>query len=126
MAADRARVRADVRVPPADDQHDDTHGRLVGHDLGRRLRADTTLTIELHSTPVVLATTQTDSTGHYSVTVVIPADTPPGAHEIVIRGLAPSGEERASAVAITVEPAAVPVVPVVVAGAVVVVPSFAG
>ena len=86
---------------------------------------NTTLTIELHSTPVVLATTQTDNTGHYSVTVVIPADTPPGAHEIVTRGLGPSGEERTSTVAITVEAAPV-VAGVVVAAAVVIVPTFTG
>jgi hypothetical protein len=79
----------------------------------------TTLTLELHSTPIVLANTQTDGTGHYSVSVVIPADTPPGAHEIVTRGLGPSGEERTSSVSITVEAASAPV-------AVVVVPSFAG
>ena len=80
---------------------------------------NTQLTVELHSTPVVLATTTSDGAGHYSVTVVIPAGTAPGAHEIVTTGLGPSGEVRTSSISITVQAAAAPV-PVVLT------PTFAG
>ncbi len=62
----------------------------------------TELTVELHSTPVVLGTTTTDIYGNYSATVVIPADTPPGAHQLVVTGLGPDGEPRSVATDITV------------------------
>jgi hypothetical protein len=64
---------------------------------------NTALTIELHSTPVVLATTTSDGSGNYSVTIVIPSDTPPGVHQIVTTGLGPSGQVLTSSVTITVE-----------------------
>ena len=41
------------------------------------------ITIVLHSTPVTLATTTADPTGSFSVSVTIPSDTVPGAHEII-------------------------------------------
>jgi hypothetical protein len=112
----RGSAQACAPAPPTTSTSTPTAGSsitITGDGFG----ANTTLTIELHSTPVVLATTQTDNTGHYSVTGVIPADTPPGAHEIVIRGLGPNGEAHTSVVSITVGAAAV---------AVVVVPTFAG
>jgi hypothetical protein len=114
----RASAQDCVLPPPATSSTTPTAGSSITIS-GDGFAPNTTLTIELHSTPIVLANTQTDGTGHYSVSVVIPADTPPGAHEIVISGLAPSGEERTSVVSITVEAASVPV-------AVVVEPSFAG
>ena len=78
----------------------------------------TQLTIELHSTPVVLGTTTTDAYGNYSATVTIPADTAPGAHSIVVSGLDPDGAPRSVSVAITVNGTVV--------AAVVVSPRFTG
>ena len=69
----------------------------------------TQLTIQLHSTPVVLGSTTSDAYGNYSATVTIPADTAPGAHFVVVSGLDPAGSPRSVSVAITVEAAAVPV-----------------
>jgi hypothetical protein len=69
---------------------------------GGGFASDTALTIELHSTPVVLGNAMSDSAGTYSTTVVIPADTVAGTHEIVVTGLGPSGEVRTSSVTITV------------------------
>jgi hypothetical protein len=69
---------------------------------GGGFAAATPLTIELHSTPVVLGTTTSDASGNYAATVVIPADTPAGAHELVVSGLDPDGQPRSVSVAITV------------------------
>ena len=55
----------------------------------------TELTIELHSTPVVLGTT-TRRDRQLLGDVVIPADTPPGAHQLVVTGLGPDGEPARS------------------------------
>ncbi|HEY3673417.1 MAG TPA: hypothetical protein VGN51_20950 [Acidimicrobiia bacterium] len=62
----------------------------------------TELTVELHSTPVVLGTTTTDVYGNYQANVVIPADTPPGPHQLVVTGLGPDGQTRSVATDITV------------------------
>lgn len=69
---------------------------------GGGFAASTPLTIELHSTPVVLGTTTSDAFGNYSATVVIPVDTTPGPHELVVSGLDPDGQPRSVSVAITV------------------------
>ncbi len=63
------------------------------------------LTIELHSDAVVLATVTADVTGAYSATVTIPADTAAGAHEIVVAGLGPDGQPTTSVVTIDVRAA---------------------
>ena len=97
----RASAQTCTVAPPATSTTTPSAGESITI-TGDGFAPNTTLTIELHSTPVVLATTQTDSAGNYSVIVVIPADTPPGAHEIVARGLGPNGEERTSVVTITV------------------------
>ena len=73
---------------------------LTGGGFG----ASTLLTIELHSEPVVLGTTMSDAFGNYSTTVVIPAATTPGAHDLVVSGLDPDGNPRSVSVAITVLP----------------------
>ncbi len=57
----------------------------------------TSLTIVLHSDPVVLATVDADANGAYSVIVTIPAGTTPGTHQIVVSGLGPDGQPRESA-----------------------------
>ena len=62
----------------------------------------TELTVELHSTPVVLGTTTSDVYGNYSANVVIPADTPPGDHQLVVTGLGPDGQPRSVSTDITV------------------------
>ena len=64
--------------------------------------SDSSITIELHSTPVQLATTTADSVGNFSVTVVIPADTAPGAHELWAVGVDPAGNPLVDVLPITV------------------------
>ncbi len=54
-------------------------------------KALSSVTITLHSEPVVLASTAADGTGYVDATVTIPADTPAGAHEIQLTGIDPSG-----------------------------------
>ncbi|SDL76776.1 MSCRAMM family protein [Microbacterium azadirachtae] len=44
------------------------------------------VSIELHSTPVVLASVKADESGAVAATVTLPADTALGAHEIVLTG----------------------------------------
>jgi alpha-L-fucosidase len=73
---------------------------------GGGFAASTTLTVTLRSDPVVLASTTTDATGSYSVTVTIPLDTPPGVHQLVVSGLDPNGQEVSTSVDITVSAAA--------------------
>jgi hypothetical protein len=89
---------------------------------GGGFASDTPLTIELHSTPVVLANAMSDGAGTYSTTVVIPAGTVAGTHEIVVTGLGPSGEVRTSSVTITVMAAETASLPTPV----VIIPSFTG
>jgi hypothetical protein len=72
---------------------------------GNGFMAGTRLTIELHSDPIVLATTLADATGGYSVTVTIPADVSPGAHDIVVSGLGPDGQILTSTIGIDVHTA---------------------
>jgi hypothetical protein len=62
----------------------------------------TELTIELHSTPVVLGTTTTDALGNYTTTATIPAGTVPGVHQLVVTGLGPDGQPRTVSTEITV------------------------
>jgi hypothetical protein len=47
---------------------------------------DETITIVLHSTPVVLGTVTADSSGDVKVKVTIPAGTPAGSHELLLTG----------------------------------------
>jgi alpha-L-fucosidase len=61
------------------------------------------LTIVLHSDPVVLATATADANGAYSATVTIPVETTPGTHQIVVSGLGPDGQPRESVVTIEVQ-----------------------
>ena len=84
----------------------------VGSSLtvsGNGFMAETTLTVQLFSTPVLLATTNADANGAYSVVVTIPVETNPGAHEIVVSGTGPDGQPRTASVAIDVQGAAVAV-----------------
>ena len=85
------------------------------------------LTIVLHSDPVVLATATADPNGAYSVTVTIPAGTTPGTHQIVVSGLGPDGQPRESVVTIEVQASVGVLADVATAGPVVSVqPAFTG
>jgi hypothetical protein len=55
------------------------------------LKVDSTYTLTLHSDPVVLATATVDESGGFHSTITIPADTPVGAHELILSGVAPDG-----------------------------------
>jgi large repetitive protein len=55
------------------------------------LKVNSEYTLTLHSTPVLLYTGTIDSTGSFTHTVTIPADTPVGAHELILTGIAPDG-----------------------------------
>jgi len=55
-----------------------------------------TITLDLHSTPVMLDTTAADGTGAFTATVTIPSDAPPGAHTIVATGA--SGDAASTAI----------------------------
>jgi hypothetical protein len=46
----------------------------------------TTLSVELHSTPVTLGTITTTDTGAFSINVTIPSDTSVGTHDILVGG----------------------------------------
>ena len=73
---------------------------------GNGFAAGATLTVTLHSDPVVLATVAADAGGAYSVVVTIPAGTTPGTHQIVVSGLGPDGQPRESVVTVEVQAAA--------------------
>ena len=60
------------------------------------------VTITLHSTPVELGTTNADAQGNFSVQVVIPSDTEPGAHTLEAAGVDPNGNPLTVSQAITV------------------------
>jgi hypothetical protein len=107
--------------PPSIDTTTPTAGGTLAVS-GGGFASHTPLTIELHSTPVVLGDAMSDDGGSYSTTVVIPAGTVAGAHEIVVTGLGPSGEVRTSSVTITVTATETVSPP----NAVVIVPSFTG
>lgn len=59
-----------------------------------------TVQIELHSTPVVLASIPASPTGTFSTTLTIPSTTTPGAHSFVARGLS-SGRQFSTPITIT-------------------------
>ncbi|PJJ65651.1 hypothetical protein [Compostimonas suwonensis] len=81
---------------------------IVGRTVtvtGTRFLGSPRCTLELHSTPVTLATVAPDAEGSFSATVTVPADTAPGAHEIVV--VAPDGTAVVS-MPLTVEALAIP------------------
>lgn len=53
------------------------------------LKIGSTYTLTMHSAPVLLYTGVVGPSGGFSWTVSLPLDTPPGAHELVLRGIAP-------------------------------------
>jgi hypothetical protein len=66
---------------------------------GNNFAPDSTTTITLHSTPVVLATTSTNSAGSFFAVVTIPADTSPGTHTIVATDAA--GDSASTIIVVT-------------------------
>jgi len=55
------------------------------------LKVGSTYTLTMYSTPVVLYTGIVGPTGGFTWTVALPADTPAGAHRLVLSGIAPDG-----------------------------------
>jgi hypothetical protein len=64
------------------------------------------LEITLHSNPVSLGPTKADAQGKFTSKVTIPADTPTGAHTIVVSGLAPDASPHTVSIPIVVMAAA--------------------
>ncbi len=67
-----------------------------------------TVTITLHSDLVVLGTTTADVHGEYSLTVIVPAGTEPGSHQIVATGIGPSGGQTFSLTSLTIAASVAP------------------
>jgi hypothetical protein len=55
------------------------------------LKVGSTYTLTMHSTPVVLYTGIIGPGGGFTWTVALPANTPAGAHELILSGIAPNG-----------------------------------
>jgi hypothetical protein len=55
------------------------------------LKVGSTYTLYLHSTPVLLYSGTIDPSGAFTQVVSLPADTPVGAHELILTGIAPDG-----------------------------------
>ena len=55
------------------------------------LKVGSTYTLTMHSTPVVLYTGIVGPTGGFTWNVALPANTPAGAHRLVLSGIAPDG-----------------------------------
>lgn len=68
--------------------------------------ANETVVIELHSSPVELARVQANASGEVSTRVVIPAETTPGAHSVVL-----TGQTSGTVVSVPVEVLAAPTTP---------------
>ncbi len=66
---------------------------------GNNFTPGATVTIDLYSTPVQLATTTATGSGSFSVAVMIPSNTVPGAHTIVATD--PNGDSASTAIVVT-------------------------
>ena len=55
------------------------------------LQVGSTYTLYLHSTPILLYSAIVDATGGFTWLVTLPANTPVGAHELILTGVAPDG-----------------------------------
>ncbi|NNC12672.1 hypothetical protein HII28_12385 [Planctomonas sp. JC2975] len=87
-------------------------GTIIVNGYG--VAASASITIELHSTPVVLARLQSGSAGTFRQTSIVPADTPAGDHTVVVRLSAPgyADDERDFPLTVTSPAAAVaPIAP---------------
>jgi hexosaminidase len=73
---------------------------------GQTFLAGSTVTLTLHSEPVVLGSATADAAGKMALQATIPSDTPLGAHTITADGTAPDGSPLSLSVSLTVVPAA--------------------
>lgn len=55
------------------------------------LKVGSTYTLTMHSTPVILYTGTIGLDGGFTWKVALPADTPPGVHQLILTGVAPDG-----------------------------------
>lgn len=55
------------------------------------LKVGSTYTLTMHSTPVILYTGTIGASGGFTWKVALPADTPAGAHRLILTGVAPDG-----------------------------------
>ena len=65
-------------------------------------QGSSSVTITLHSDPVVLGTVSADASGNVHATVTVPAATAPGAHTIVATGTGASGSPQEASTGVTV------------------------
>ena len=61
------------------------------------------LRIALTSTPLALGTTMSSARGFYAASLKLPANAPPGEHEISVTGTDPAGTSRTTSAALTIE-----------------------
>ena len=73
---------------------------------GQTFQAGSTVTLTLHSEPVVLGSATADAAGKMALQATIPSDTPLGSHTITADGTAPDGSPLSLSVSLTVVPAA--------------------
>jgi hypothetical protein len=64
--------------------------------------------IELHSTPVHLATVKTDATGSFTTKVRLPKEITAGLHHVVATGTAPDGSMKVASAELVVPFASLP------------------
>jgi len=72
---------------------------------GQTFQAGSTVTLTLHSEPVVLGSATADAAGKMALQATIPSDTPLGSHTITADGTAPDGSPLSLSVSLTVVPA---------------------
>ena len=73
---------------------------------GQTFQTGSTITLTLHSEPVVLGSATADAAGKMALQATIPADLPLGSHTITADGTAPDGSPLSLSVSLTVVPAA--------------------
>jgi hypothetical protein len=69
--------------------------------IGTGFAHDSTVTVVLYSSPVVLGTLLTDGNGDFSLPITVPADLDTGAHNFVAFGVDPAGLESPSRMPVT-------------------------
>ncbi|MGY2063980.1 hypothetical protein [Blastococcus sp. SYSU DS0619] len=76
--------------------------------IGTGFLAHSTVTIVIHSTPIVLGTVTTDATGSFRKAVTVPLTLEAGTHSLVAYGVDPQGDPHALRLDVVVEAAAAP------------------
>ena len=77
---------------------------MSGSDFG----PGTTVTVTLHSDPVLLGTVVTDAAGAFTATFQIPAGVPAGAHHVVLEGVDAAGNPRTVSMPVTIGASSAP------------------